>query len=56
MKRGDAIMFLNVDLHKQSKTAIKDDSGYALTYADICKTIEEFAALELPRSVIFCLC
>lgn len=49
-------MFLNVDHHQQSKVAIKDDSGFTLTYADICTTIEEFAALNLPRSIIFCLC
>ena len=49
-------MFLNVDKHDQNKIAIKDDSGFSLTYADICKTIEEFDALNLPRSVIFCLC
>ncbi|MBP3819898.1 MAG: AMP-binding protein [Butyrivibrio sp.] len=49
-------MFLNVDKHDQSKIAIKDDSGYSLTYSDICRTIEEFNALNLPRSVIFCLC
>lgn len=49
-------MFLNVDKHNQNKIAIKDDSGYSLTYADICRTIREFDALNLPRSVIFCLC
>lgn len=49
-------MFLNVDKHEKNKIAIKDDSGYSLTYADICKSIEEFKALNLPRSVIFCLC
>ena len=49
-------MFLNVDKHSQYKIAIKDDSGYILTYADICRTIEEFCALKLPRCVIFCLC
>ena len=49
-------MFLNVDKHDQSKIAVKDDSGYTLSYADICRTIEEFDALDLPRSVIFCLC
>ena len=49
-------MFLNVDKHNQNKTAIKDDSGYSLTYGDICRTIEAFDALKLPRSVIFCLC
>ena len=49
-------MFLNVERHDRGKTAIKDDSGYSLTYGDICKTIEEFAALKLARCVIFCLC
>ena len=49
-------MFLNVDKHDQNKIGIKDDSGYTLTYGDICKTIEKFGALNLPRSVIFCLC
>ena len=49
-------MFLNVDQHDQSKVAIKDDSGFSLTYADVCRTIGEFAALDIPRSIIFCLC
>ena len=49
-------MFLHLDQHNQEKTAIKDDSGYQLTYADVCKTIQEFADLGLPRCVIFCLC
>lgn len=49
-------MFLNVDKHNQEKIAIKDDSGYSLTYRDVCRTIDEFDALELPRSVVFCLC
>ena len=49
-------MFLNVDKHDQNKTAIWDDSGYSLTYGDICRTIGKFHALEIPRSVIFCLC
>ena len=49
-------MFLNVDQHDQYKVAIKDDSGYAMTYKDVCRTIEEFKALNLPRSIIFCLC
>ena len=49
-------MFLNVDKHDQKKVAIKDDSGYSLTYRDICAAIREFNALEIPRSVIFCLC
>lgn len=49
-------MFLNVDKHNQVKLAVKDDSGYSLTYADICRTIEEFNNLNLPRCIIFCLC
>ena len=49
-------MFLNLDQHDQKKTAIKDDSGYQLTYAEVCGLIEEFAALKLPRCVIFSLC
>lgn len=49
-------MFLNVDKHDQNKMAIKDDSGYSLTYGDVCRTIKEFEALRLSRSVIFCLC
>ncbi len=49
-------MFLNVDQYDQNKVAIKDDSGYTLTYGDVCRTISEMGALCLPRSVIFCLC
>lgn len=49
-------MFLNIEKHDREKIAIKDDSGYSLTYGDIFRTIEEFSALELPRSVVFCLC
>ena len=49
-------MFLNVDKNDKNKMAIRDDSGYSLTYADVCRTIEEFDALNLPRSIIFCLC
>ena len=49
-------MFLDVDKHNQSKMAVKDDSGYSMTYGDVCRTIEEFDALNLPRSVVFCLC
>ena len=49
-------MFLHIDQHQQDKVAIKDDSGYSMTYGDVCRTIREFDALHLPRSVIFCLC
>lgn len=49
-------MFLNVDNHNQEKMAIIDDSGYKMTYGDVVKTIKEFEKLDLPRSVVFCLC
>lgn len=49
-------MFLNIDKHERSKIAIKDDSGYSLTYGDIIETIQQIHALEVPRSIIFCLC
>lgn len=49
-------MFLNVDKHNQKKIAIHDDSGFSMTYGDVCRTIAEFVALKLPRCVIFCLC
>ncbi len=49
-------MFLHLDQHDGAKVAVKDDSGYSLTYAEVCGTIAEFAALQLPRCVIFCMC
>ena len=49
-------MFLNLDKHDQTKVAIKDDSGYTLTYAEVCNTIKQFAELKLLRCVVFCLC
>ena len=49
-------MFLNLDQHELSKIAIKDDSGYQVTYQEILDTINAFAALELPRCVLFSLC
>lgn len=49
-------MFLNLDRHDQAKVAVRDDSGYTLTYGDVCNTICEFGSLELPRCVVFCLC
>ncbi len=49
-------MFLNLDKHDQAKIAIRDDSGYILTYREVCDTINIFKALDLPRCVIFCLC
>ena len=49
-------MFLNLDQHEQSKTAIKDDSGYTISYKELCDTIRAFEDLKLPRCVVFCLC
>jgi len=49
-------MFLKVDQFPKDKIAIKDDSGYVLTYGEVCGAIDAFAALNLPRCVIFCLC
>lgn len=49
-------MFLHLDSHEPEKTAIKDDSGHLLSYADVCETIKAFSGLQLPRCVIFCLC
>ena len=49
-------MFLNVDKRDKDKIAIRDDSGYTLTYKDICDTIKQFEGLKLPRCVVFCLC
>ena len=49
-------MFLDLDKREQTKIAIRDDSGYTLTYSEICHTIRDFETLKLPRSVIFCLC
>ena len=49
-------MFLELDKHNQSKIAIKDDSGYTLTYSDVCDAIESFEKMKLPRCIVFCLC
>lgn len=49
-------MFLNLDKHDPAKIAIKDDSGYLLTYKEVSNIIRQFTELKLPRSVIFCLC
>ena len=32
-------MFLNINKHELEKTAIKDDSGYTLTYGEVCDII-----------------
>lgn len=49
-------MFLNIDNHNPNKIAVKDDSGYSLTYGDVCQTIEDIKKLNLPRCVVFNLC
>ena len=49
-------MFLNLDRPDPEKMAIRDDSGYTLTYGEVCDAIDAFAALDLPRCVVFCLC
>ena len=45
-----------MDKHDRHKTAITDDSGYSVTYGEICSQIQAFAELALPRCVVFCLC
>lgn len=49
-------MFLKLDQQPRTKVAIKDDSGYTLTYDEVCGIIRQFDALQLPRSIIFSLC
>jgi len=49
-------MFLYLDTQDQAKIAVRDDSGYSLTYGEICGIINKFAGLSLPRCIVFCLC
>ena len=49
-------MFLNIEKPDRKKIAIKDDSGYSLTYEELCHTVEELDSLNIPRSIVFCLC
>ena len=49
-------MFLNIEKPDRKKIAIKDDSGYSLTYEELCHTVEAFGSLNLSRSIVFCLC
>jgi len=49
-------MFLDIDQHNKQSLAIRDDIGYVLTYGDVCNAVDAFAKLNLPRSIIFCLC
>ena len=53
-KEKKSSMFLDVEKHDQNQIAIRDDSGYSVTYGELCKIIGEFAALNLPRCVVFC--
>lgn len=49
-------MFLDLDRQEKSNLAIKDDSGFELTYGEVCDLIGDLEALHLPRCVVFCLC
>ena len=49
-------MFLNIDLPRSTKTAVKDDSGHVLSYGDLVGTAREIETLNLQRAVVFCLC
>ncbi len=49
-------MFLNLEKWDHTRTAIIDDSGYCLTYGDLCDTVDDFFKLQLPRCVVFTLC
>ncbi len=49
-------MFLRLDQHRPDKLAVRDDSGHALCYREVCEAIAAFDALKLARAVVFCLC
>ncbi len=49
-------MFLNLNRHDPDRIAVKDDSGYNLSYSEVCSIISRFERLKLPRCVVFCLC
>lgn len=48
-------MFLELDKKDRNKVAVVDDSGYSLTYGDICDFTEEFARHLTYRTLIFIL-
>lgn len=48
-------MFLDLDFKNQSKVAVIDDSGAAITYGDICDFSVEFKKFFSNRSLIFIL-
>lgn len=49
-------MFLNIEKWNKKCIAIIDDSGYSLSYGDVCDTVNELKKLELQRGVVFQLC
>ena len=49
-------VFLNIDRVRKDKLAVKDDSGHLLSYGDLVAAVNDFKALNLVRSVVFCLC
>ena len=49
-------MFLNLDRFDPSRPAVRDDSGYSLSYGELTDEICAFGELKLPRSVVFSLC
>jgi acyl-coenzyme A synthetase/AMP-(fatty) acid ligase len=48
-------MFLDLDKKDRSKVAVVDDSGYSLTYGEICDFAVEFARHLSSRTLIFIL-
>ncbi len=49
-------MFLHLDQKDKESPAIKDDSGYELSFGELCELINRFSSLKLPRCVVFSLC
>ena len=49
-------MFLDINKHDKSKTAVKDNENNSLTYGELSEQVEAFSHLLRPRSIIFMLC
>ncbi|MDO4273052.1 MAG: AMP-binding protein [Eubacteriales bacterium] len=49
-------MFLDIDSFDRDSSAIVDDSGVTMTYGDLCDFVNAVKELNLPRSIVFCLC
>ena len=49
-------MFLNIDIQRKDKTAVKDNEGNALSYGELAEEIEVLSQKVEKRSVIFILC